>query len=183
MGYTDSDLADLRVLVAAERDEVINLFGQALRLVGMHDVMRFRLEAHVYAPPLLKDSDVAIVFGQGIGAGFIRACRNKARSPNPYVPIVAVTTAPTVEVVRALINDGAHEVLAFPLSAGAIQHKVRRAVLAGRPFVTTAEYFGPCRRRSSGADWKGKERRQDAGAEWVAREGRDARVEAFLRKA
>jgi hypothetical protein len=82
--------------------------------------------------------------------------------------------------VRALISAGAHEVLTFPLTGERVRIHLQRAIFAGRPFVRTESYHGPCRRRVTDRGWTGQERRANAEADRAARAGNERRVNEML---
>ncbi|MBL8537619.1 MAG: response regulator [Hyphomonadaceae bacterium] len=81
------------------------------------------------------------------GLEFVRRIRQSEDSPNRAVSIFMLTSrgdAGAVETARAAGVDG---YLRKPISALALQQRVRKVVSKPQPFVMTATYVGPCRRR------------------------------------
>ncbi|MEZ5959864.1 MAG: response regulator [Hyphomonadaceae bacterium] len=85
--------------------------------------------------------------GGGDGLDFARRVRKSEEAPNRAVPMFMLTSrgaAAEVELARASGIDG---YLRKPISALALQQRVKTIVSNPQPFVTTASYVGPCRRR------------------------------------
>ena len=54
---------------------------------------------------------------------------------------------------------GVNEVLSKPVTAKGVLDRISRVVENPRPFVRTAQYFGPDRRRRNDPEYKGPMRR------------------------
>lgn len=93
------------------------------------------------------------------GMDFVRLVRTGKDSPNPFVPIIMLTGHTELNRVLEARDAGVHEFLAKPISAKGLYSRLRSIIENPRPFVRTAIYFGPDRRRRQ-IDWKGKERRR-----------------------
>jgi two-component system chemotaxis response regulator CheY len=93
------------------------------------------------------------------GIDFVRLVRTGKDSPNPYVPIIMLTGHTELAKVVEARDSGVHEFLAKPISAKSVYSRVKSILENPRPFVQTATYFGPDRRRQQ-IEWKGKERRK-----------------------
>lgn len=81
------------------------------------------------------------------GLDFVRRIRMSEELPNRAVSIFMLTARGSqgdVELARLAGVDG---FLRKPISALALQKRVRRVVVNPQPFVVTASYVGPCRRR------------------------------------
>jgi CheY-like chemotaxis protein len=83
----------------------------------------------------------------GDGLEFARRVRKSEETPNRAVPMFMLTTRGSerdVEVARMAGVDG---YLRKPISALALQQRVKTVISNPQPFVVTASYVGPCRRR------------------------------------
>jgi CheY-like chemotaxis protein len=83
----------------------------------------------------------------GDGLEFARRVRKSEETPNRAVPMFMLTTRGSerdVEVARLAGVDG---YLRKPISAMALQQRVKTVISNPQPFVVTASYVGPCRRR------------------------------------
>ncbi len=98
------------------------------------------------------------------GIDFARQVRNSPNSPNPFVPIIMLTGHTHVDHVRQARDAGVNEFLAKPVSVKAILTRLISVIDHPRPFVRTKTYFGPCRRRRGGDEYRGPERRANVEA-------------------
>ena len=97
------------------------------------------------------------------GLEFIRMVRLGADSPNPFLPIIMLTGHTELRRVIEARDAGANEVMAKPISARALYARILSIIEEPRPFVRTADYFGPDRRRRDVGPPPGvAERRSDA---------------------
>lgn len=83
----------------------------------------------------------------GDGLDFARRIRKHDDTPNRAVPMFMLTTRGSerdVELARLAGLDG---YLRKPVSALALQQRVKTVISNPQPFVVTANYVGPCRRR------------------------------------
>jgi CheY-like chemotaxis protein len=81
------------------------------------------------------------------GLEFARRVRKSDETPNRSVPMFMLTTrgaAIDVETARLAGVDG---YLRKPISSSALQQRVKTVIANPQPFVVTAQYVGPCRRR------------------------------------
>lgn len=92
---------------------------------------------------------------------FIRNLRTSEDSPNRAVSLFMLTNrcaGPDVESAR---GAGADAYLRKPISLAAMQLRVRKVIANPQPFVVTAAYVGPCRRRRQDEAYVGPRRRLD----------------------
>jgi DNA-binding response OmpR family regulator len=80
------------------------------------------------------------------GIEVARAIRQTNTSVNPFVPIILVTGYAERARVLEARDAGITEMLVKPISAKALCSRIERVVLNPRPFIRTADYFGPDRR-------------------------------------
>ncbi|MES1200105.1 MAG: response regulator [Pseudomonadota bacterium] len=95
------------------------------------------------------------------GLDFVRRIRSSEEAPNRAVNIFMLTTRGGQADVETARQAGVDGYLRKPISALALQKRVRTVVLNPRPFVVTATYVGPCRRRFQEPGFVGPWRRLD----------------------
>ena len=66
---------------------------------------------------------------------------------NPFLPVIATAWSPTTEDVRGVVQSGADDIVAKPLSAGQLLQRIMMLIKARKPFVVTSAYIGPDRRK------------------------------------
>ncbi|MBF0391848.1 MAG: response regulator [Alphaproteobacteria bacterium] len=117
------------------------------------------------------------------GLDFVRLVRTGKDSPNPFAAIIMLTGHTEMHRVVEARDAGVHEFLAKPISAKALYSRIRAIIERPRPFIRTATYFGPDRRRRQ-IEYKGRERRKAAKQEQVVDQSSvglsQAEVEALL---
>lgn len=82
--------------------------------------------------------------------------------PNPYVPIIMLTGHTTMQNILVAREAGVTEYLAKPLTPRSLLTRLQTVIGNPRPFVRTAQFFGPDRRRKDSSFYTGPERREDA---------------------
>jgi CheY-like chemotaxis protein len=83
----------------------------------------------------------------GDGLEFARRIRKSEETPNRAVPMFMLTTRGSAAEVELARRSGVDGYLRKPISALALQQRVRTVISNPQPFVVTATYVGPCRRR------------------------------------
>jgi DNA-binding response OmpR family regulator len=83
----------------------------------------------------------------GDGLDFVRRIRNTEDLPNRAANIFMLTARGSLDDVEAARRAGVDGYLRKPISALALQQRVRTVIVNPQPFVVTASYVGPCRRR------------------------------------
>ena len=95
------------------------------------------------------------------GLDFIRRVRMSDEAPNRAVAMFMLTkrgAKADVEIARKAGVDG---YLIKPISALVLQQRLRTVMLNPQPFIVTAAYVGPCRRRRDDPAFPGPPRRLD----------------------
>ena len=120
------------------------------------------------------------------GLDFVRLVRSGNDSPNRFVPIIMLTGHTETHRVMEARDCGINEFLAKPISARGLYARIRQIIDNPRPFIQTARYFGPDRRRKQITNYQGPDRRaagQTAGGEAETSGGglSQAEVEALLK--
>lgn len=94
---------------------------------------------------------------------FIHALRWKTRGTVQATPIILLAAADG-EKIRAARDAGVHEVTAKPPVPEMLLLRLEEIVLRPRPFIRSAVYVGPCRRRRRNFVWVERDRRVVDGA-------------------
>jgi len=82
------------------------------------------------------------------GLDFVKRIRMSEELPNRAVPIFMLTSRGSQADVELARRAGVDGYLRKPISALALQQRVRTVIANPQPFVVTAAYVGPCRRRA-----------------------------------
>lgn len=93
------------------------------------------------------------------GIDFTRMVRNAPDSPNPFVPIIMLTSQGAYDRVQKARDTGVTEFLIKPVTANALYSRIGNVIQKPRQFVRVTEYFGPDRRRTM-KDFRGEDRRE-----------------------
>lgn len=83
----------------------------------------------------------------GDGLEFARRVRKSEETPNRAVPMFMLTTRGSAAEVELARRSGIDGYLRKPISALMLQQRVKTVISNPQPFVVTASYVGPCRRR------------------------------------
>lgn len=95
----------------------------------------------------------------GMGSEFMAFIRNHRNETIRFMPIIMLSTFVNERAVMAARDAGANEVLMKPLSAEKMASRILSVINHPRPFVKTASFFGPDRRRRA-LEWKNEDRRK-----------------------
>jgi len=104
------------------------------------------------------------------GLELTQMIRQPGANANPYVPIIMLTGHSEKRRVMTARDAGVTEFLAKPISAKALYQRILNVVANPRPFIKTATYFGPDRRRNVSNSYVGPERRNGGEAEVINQE-------------
>lgn len=83
---------------------------------------------------------------------FVYKLRHHELGANPFLPIIATAWSPTNDDVRGVIQSGADDIVAKPLSAGQLLNRIQMLIKGRKPFVVTSNYIGPDRRKAGEED-------------------------------
>ena len=152
----------LKILVVDDNQHMRKLVVTILQAFGTIQI--FEAPSGESAWAILRDAnpDVVILDWQmdGMsGLDFVRLARTSPQTPNPFVPIIMLTGHTHIDHVRQARDAGANEFLAKPVSVKAILTRLISVIEHPRPYVRAGSYFGPCRRRRGGDEYRGPERR------------------------
>jgi hypothetical protein len=71
---------------------------------------------------------------------------------NPFIVMMVTTWRRDGTIVGQIVDSGADDVLARPLSTGVLGERIKAQIERRKDFVVTSDYIGPDRRRLSGRD-------------------------------
>lgn len=94
------------------------------------------------------------------GLDLVDMIRTSRKSPNPYVPVIMISSYSDGERVQAARDRGVTEFLAKPFTVDVLMSRLESVIEEPRPFVRTDTYFGPDRRRKQDPRYTGPERRK-----------------------
>jgi CheY-like chemotaxis protein len=123
---------------------------QAMRAIGMPAPREFE-EATPRPADLMADTaDVLFISASDEDPGPLRLVadiRARKIASNPFLPIVVTAYEPTPRLMRMASDAGADTIVAKPVSYKLIAERMESLVDARRPFIVTANYMGPDRRK------------------------------------
>jgi len=157
----------LKILVVDDNQHMRKLVVTILQAFGTNQIFEASNGEHAWVALREANPDVILLDWQmeGMnGLDFARKVRTSPDSPNPFVPIIMLTGHSHVDHVRQARDAGVNEFLAKPVSVKAVFTRLTSVIEHPRPFVRTKTYFGPCRRRRGGDEYKGPERRANVEA-------------------
>lgn len=99
---------------------------------------------------LVKPDVILMDWVGGIGVDgleFARRVRKSEETPNRAVPVFMLTSRGSAADVELARRTGIDGYLRKPISSAALMQRVKTVIANPQPFVITANYVGPCRRR------------------------------------
>lgn len=152
----------LRILLVDDNQYIRVMVREILRSVGVQKIYEARDGAE--GLQIMRDHEVDVVMTdlsmQPLdGIDFVRLLRNSPDSPNQLCPVIMITGHSTFARVNEARDAGVNEFLAKPLTARGVVERIHQVVENARPFVRTADYFGPDRRRRADPEFRGPWRR------------------------
>lgn len=156
----------LKVLVVDDNAHMRKLVVTILHAFGTSQI--YETESAERAWTVLRDVNPDVIVLDWMldgmnGLEFTRQVRTGAGTPNPFVPIIMLTGYTQIEHVRQARDSGVTEFLAKPVSVKGLLTRLTSVIEHPRPFVRTKAYYGPCRRRRGGDEYRGPERRTEIG--------------------
>ncbi len=76
---------------------------------------------------------------------FVNDIRHHKIGNNPFLVISALTSDPTPELVKKVIQAGADDLLSKPFDVSTLMRRVGRLIHERKPFIVTGDYVGPTR--------------------------------------
>ena len=155
----------VKVLVVDDNVHMRKLVTTILQAFGVHTI--FEAANGDDAWSLLRENNPDVVVLDWVmegmsGLELIGMIRTNPTVPNPFVPVIMLTGHTSLDHVRQARDAGVNEFIAKPVSAKTMMSRLVAVIEHPRPYVRTGGFFGPCRRRRGGDEYRGPERRNDS---------------------
>lgn len=95
------------------------------------------------------------------GLCLVQSLRDRKTSPNPYIPIIMLTSYDSPERTRQARNAGVDGFLVKPFDAERLYDALANIINNPRSYVRTSSFFGPDR-RSEFTPYSGEDRRANS---------------------
>ena len=155
-------LEALSVLLADDNPHMREIVSVLLTNYGVKDIRAAHSGGQALRILDVWQPDLAIVdfkMEPVDGVAFTRQVRNSPDSRNPYLPIIMMTGHSARSRVYEARDAGVTEFVVKPVNARTLLDRVMAVIYRPRPFVRTASYFGPDRRRRADPAFSGPYRR------------------------
>lgn len=161
------DGAKVHILVVEDNDSSRRLIVELLRSSGFSNLATAR-DAEEAIDEMQGQSPDLIILDWNLpgqsGIELAQTIRRAAVTPdarfsNPAVPMVMLTGRQSARDVTIARNAGIDEFVIKPYSTGSVLRAICSCVLRQRPFIVSAGYVGPCRRRGRKKAYNGLLRR------------------------
>jgi len=173
------DLSKLSMIVVDDNGPMLLLLRSVLLAMEIRDIRTLRSAQAAYGEFVGRPPDIVVTdwsMKPMDGVDLTRMIRNASDSPNPYVPIIMLTSFSQFRQVRKARDAGVTEYLIKPVTTHGICSRLTAVIEQPRPFVRTGDFFGPDRRRRVDPNYRGPERRSGKElAEFVELTGEAAR--------
>ena len=157
------DLKNLNILLVEDDPSMRLLLRDMLSAFGVEKIVTVSDGRKAFSELRQFPADIVItdwVMEPLDGLEFTRMVRNQPDSPNPFVPIIMLTSQGAFDRVQEARDNGVTEFLVKPVTAQALYTRIANVIQKPRQFVRASEYFGPDRRRTI-KDFRGEERRAE----------------------
>ena len=150
------------IIVADAVSHTRNLVADVLRSLGYYSIFHARdgnelLEMTVEYEPRIVITTSRLPEMSGLE--FTRLIRAGYKNVSRLLSIIVMTDTPTKAFLDAAQASGVDEMLVRPFTAQAMQVRIKAVMERPRPFIDSAVYVGPCRRRRMVEDYAGPLRR------------------------
>lgn len=160
----ETGMAALRVLIAEDNEHMRGLLVGMLQAVGVTQIRQVKDGGDALEVLRRWDADLAFVdmrMSPMDGIEFTKLVRTAAGAANPYLPIIMLTGHAHLGRVTEARDAEVSEFLVKPLDPKTVVERLRMVIDRQRPFVRSAAYVGPDRRRKNLADYNGPRRREE----------------------
>lgn len=145
------DVTDLRVLIIEDNAHFRSFLRSLLEVAGITHIReasdgREALEILKEYPADLATVDQKMAGVSGLE--FVRQVRDELTSPCPFLPIIMMTGNTDADLIMQAREAGVNDLVTKPVSALSLLARVQAILENVRPFVRTADYFGPDRRQT-----------------------------------
>lgn len=152
----------LTILIVDDNHHMRMIVGEVLRALGVRRI--YEASDGAQGLQVMKSHSVDIVITDLSmspldGIDFVRLIRKSPDSATQQAPVIMITGHSTLNRVNEARDAGVNEFLTKPLTARGVIERVTLVIDHPRPFVRSATYFGPDRRRRVDPRWEGPLRR------------------------
>lgn len=154
----------ITVLVVDDNTHMRALIREMLKAIGVSKTREANDPAEAFE--ILRTVPIDIVLADLSmpmmdGVEFCRMIRTGQDSPNQFMPIIMVTGHSERSKVVAARDAGVNEFLVKPINASSLVKRIGAVIESPRPFIRSATYFGPDRRRALAKNFNGPWRRKE----------------------
>jgi CheY-like chemotaxis protein len=160
-------LRSFRILIADPDPLLASVLKAMLVGMGFVHVHSVRTEQEAYDRVCTERYDFILTelsLIDGSGLRLVERIRTGAESPNPTIPVIAVSGRAEVTDVAAARDTGVNEFVAKPFTTQTIFDRMERIVEFPRDFLVSSNYVGP-ERRFRAVPWVGTNRRRTSPVE------------------
>lgn len=158
------DFSRLRILVADDCKFMRNILERMLETLGVGHIRTASDGLDAWELLCTDDFDVLLTDWEmepEDGPALVSRIRMDPESPARYLPVIMLTGYTEKAKVMSARDLGITEFLAKPIAARSLHSRLVNIIERPRPFIRTATFFGPCRRRLNLPTYDGAERRDD----------------------
>ncbi len=151
MSHAQIDFGKLTILVVDDSRLMRSLIEAILNSYGCTNVVLAGSVSKALRLLYGRDIDLAIVdwfMEPRDGLHFVRCVRAGTDGPNPYLPIIMLTGHSEGHRVRQARDAGVNYFLTKPVTGESVYRRLVSLVEDTRPFIKTASFLGPDRRRT-----------------------------------
>ncbi len=158
----------LDLLVVDDHRLTRAIIGEILSAIGRPRIRFAEDGAEAIEQILLSPPDIAVVdFHMPFdGIALLDFIRRAARSPDPSLPVIIMTSMTERSRVEAFRDAGADEIIVKPFTAKTVLSRIAAVIDRPRAFIHSRQFVGPDRRRSV-EPYDGPSRRQTDNRLWV----------------
>jgi CheY-like chemotaxis protein len=155
-------LGNFNILLADDYDFMQQLITGMLKAFGVGNLMTcnsgadareiLTISMAAQGKNNVKPIDILLtdwLMPEGSGESLVRWIRNHKRDPIRFMPVIVVSAFIDGDVLKRARDSGANEILVKPLSGENLASRILTVIDRPRPFIKTATYFGPDRRRQN----------------------------------
>lgn len=155
-------LSEIEFMVAEDNDFARKIVRDVLKALGAGHTRYATDGAEALNMAKSYPIDIALIdWNMPVidGLEFTNFIRKSPDSPNPFLPIIMISSYSEHPRVIEARDAGVNEYLVKPFSAAQLLKRIQIIVENPRPFVRTENFFGPDRRRRTKSGYMGEERR------------------------
>lgn len=155
-------LEGLRILIIDDNAHIRQLLRTILYAVGIHaidvaedSVTGFDSFCRLEYGLVFTDYEMEPISGLDL----VDMIRTSHKSPNPYVPIIMISSYADGDRVQSARDRGVTELLAKSFTVDVLMSRLESVIEEPQPFMRPESYFGPDRRRKQNPRYIWRERR------------------------